>query len=173
MHNTDLALAMRQGMRRLASGVCILSTRVNHQERFAMTVSSVTSVSDDPPSLLVCVNQQISLRGHLEVLGCPFAVSILSQEQQRVSNVCAGFEPVHDRFSVGRWQEGPEAIPYLQDSEAIFFCKTDQVTTYGTHHILIGRIEDVLVSENKASPLLYHDGGYNHLAGRDSGAKNH
>lgn len=129
-----------------------------------MTVSSVTSVSDSPASLLVCVNQQISLKGHLEVEGCKFGVNVLSREQQQVSNVCAGFELVHDRFSVGRWQEGPDAIPYLQDSEAVFFCRTDQVVRYGTHHILIACIEDVLVSEHTADPLLYHNGGYNHIA---------
>ncbi len=167
MHNTDLGLAMKQGMRRLAAGVSVLSTRVNHQERFAMTVSSVTSVSDKPPSLLVCINQQISLKGHLEVQGCEFAINILSRSQQQVSNICAGFELVHDRFSVGRWQEGPDAIPYLQDSEAIFFCRTDAVLSYGTHHVLIARIEDVLVSEQPADPLLYHNGGYNFLANDD------
>ncbi|MDO3384128.1 flavin reductase family protein [Gilvimarinus algae] len=163
MHNTDLALAMKQGMRRLASGVSVLSTRVDSDERFAMTVSSVTSVSDNPPSLLVCINKQISLQGHLEAEGCTFAVNVLGSDQQQVSNVCAGFEPVHDRFSVGNWLEGPDAIPYLTDSEAVFFCKTDKVVTYGTHHIVIGRIDDVLVSERHSNPLLYHNGGYGEL----------
>ncbi|UTF61008.1 flavin reductase family protein [Gilvimarinus sp. DA14] len=160
MHNSDLALAMKQGMRRLASGVSVLSTRVDEKERFAMTVSSVTSVSDTPPSLLVCINKSISLQGHLEHEGCLFAVNLLASAQQQVSNVCAGFEPVHDRFSVGNWLEGPDKVPYLMDSEAVFFCRTDKVVTYGTHHIVIGRIEDVLVSEHHTSPLIYHNGGY-------------
>lgn len=164
MHNTNLGLAMKQGMRKLAAGVSVLSTRVNPQERFAMTVSSVTSVSDNPPSLLVCINQNISLKGHLEVLDCGFAINILSRSQQRVSNICAGFELVHDRFSVGHWQDGLDGIPYLQDSETIFFCRTDKIVSYGTHYILIARIEDVLVSEQPADPLLYHNGGYRHLA---------
>jgi len=165
MHNTDLALAMKQGMRRLASGVSVLSTRIDNDQRFAMTVSSVTSVSDNPPSLLVCINKQISLQGHLEVLGCHFSVNVLTHDQQRVSNVCAGFEPVEDRFSVGSWLEGPNAVPYLGDSEAVFFCQTDKVVSYGTHYIVVGRIEDVLVSEGEADPLLYHSGGYQRLNG--------
>lgn len=164
MHNSDLALAMKQGMRRLASGVSVLSTRVDQHERFAMTVSSVTSLSDQPPSLLVCINKSISLQGHLEREGCQFAVNLLTQAQQQVSNVCAGFEPVHDRFSVGQWQEGPDAVPYLMDSEAIFFCRTDKVVSYGTHYIVIGKIEDVLVSEAHVDPLVYHNGGYASLA---------
>lgn len=130
-----------------------------------MTVSSVTSVSDNPPSLLVCINKQISLQGHLENPGCVFAVNVLFSDQKQVSNVCAGFEPVHDRFSVGNWLEGPENVPYLTDSEAVFFCRTDKVVSYGTHHIVIGRIEDVLVSERHTDPLVYHNGGYVQLAG--------
>ncbi len=160
MHNSDLALAMKQGMRRLASGVSVLSTRVDEHERFAMTVSSVTSVSDTPPSLLVCINKKISLQGHLEHEGCLFAVNLLANAQQQVSNVCAGFEPVNDRFSVGNWLEGPDKVPYLTDSEAVFFCRTDKVVSYGTHHIVIGQIEDVLVSEQHTNPLVYHNGGY-------------
>ncbi|WP_041523514.1 flavin reductase family protein [Gilvimarinus agarilyticus] len=165
MHNTDVALAMKQGMRRLASGVSVLSTRIDHDQRFAMTVSSVTSVSDEPPSLLVCINKQISLQGHLENLGCHFAVNVLAHHQERVSNVCAGFEPVHDRFSVGSWLEGPDSVPYLTDSEAVFFCQTDKVVSYGTHHIVIARVDDVLVSEQESDPLLYHSGGYQRLNG--------
>ncbi|WP_049722005.1 flavin reductase family protein [Gilvimarinus polysaccharolyticus] len=164
MHNTNVALAMKQGMRRLASGVSVLSTRIDHEQRFAMTVSSVTSVSDNPPSLLVCINKQISLQGHLELLGCNFAVNVLSHHQQQVSNVCAGFEPVHDRFSVGSWLEGPDAVPYLTDSEAVFFCQTDKVVSYGTHHIVIAKINDVLVSEQDSDPLLYHSGGYQRIS---------
>ncbi|MDO3386463.1 flavin reductase family protein [Gilvimarinus sp. SDUM040013] len=164
MHNTDLGLAMKQGMRRLASGVSVLSTRVDSDERFAMTVSSVTSVSDDPPSLLVCINKQVSLQGHLESLGCTFAVNVLFRDQHQVSNVCAGFEPVQDRFSVGSWLEGPDGIPYLTDSEAVFFCKSDKVVSYGTHHIVIAQIDDVLVSERHTDPLIYHNGGYAHIA---------
>jgi flavin reductase (DIM6/NTAB) family NADH-FMN oxidoreductase RutF len=171
MHNTDIGLAMKQGMRRLASGVSVLSTQVTQEERFAMTVSSVTSVSDTPPSLLVCINKQISLQGHLENIGCRFAVNVLGHNQERVSNVCAGFEPVEDRFSVGNWLAGPASVPYLTDSEAVFFCQTDKVATYGTHHIVIAQIEDVLVSERQPDPLLYHSGGYQRLNGMlDNGA---
>ncbi|MBU2885061.1 flavin reductase family protein [Gilvimarinus agarilyticus] len=164
MHNTDIGLAMKQGMRRLASGVSVLSTRVNHDERFAMTVSSVTSVSDNPPSLLVCINKQVSLQGHIETLGCTFAVNVLSQQQQQISNVCAGFEPVQDRFSVGSWLEGPDSVPYLTESEVVFFCQSDKVVSYGTHHIVIAKIEDVLVSERHTDPLVYHNGGYAKLS---------
>ena len=73
----ELGMAMKMGMRRLASGVSVLSTRSDDGERHAMTVSSVTSVSDNPASLLVCVNKQVALEGHLSTPGTPFAINIL------------------------------------------------------------------------------------------------
>jgi len=156
----DLGTAMKLGMRRLASGIGVLSTRTDDGERFAMTVSSVTSVSDNPASLLVCVNTQLALEGHLSTKGAPFVINILSSEQKAISNLCAGFEGDKPRFSLGNWQQGRDGLPYLQDAQAAFFCESDQVMTYGTHHIVVARILDVQVGELAIDPLIYIDGGY-------------
>jgi flavin reductase (NADH) len=161
MQASDLGVAMKLGMRRLASGVCVLSTHMDDGERFAMTVSSVTSVSDNPASLLVCVNKQVSLEGHLSALGSPFAISILSSHQQDISNLCAGLHPTDsDRFSLGDWQDGPDGLPYLADAQAAFFCRSDMVSSYGTHHIVVGRIFEVVLGGLTIDPLIYADGGY-------------
>ncbi|WP_331347093.1 flavin reductase family protein [Cellvibrio sp. UBA7661] len=160
MQNNDLAVAMKLGMRRLASGVCVLSTTLADQQRFAMTVSSVTSVSDSPPSLLVCINQLVSQQGHLATLGSQFAVNVLSAEHQDVSNICAGRAPTQDRFGVGNWENDDTGLPVLSDAQAVFICQTDQVTTYGTHKIIIGAIHKVILNEVDVNPLLYADGSY-------------
>jgi flavin reductase (DIM6/NTAB) family NADH-FMN oxidoreductase RutF len=55
-------------------------------------------------------------------------------------------------------------VPYLGDAQAVFFCQVDMVTEYGTHHIVVGEIQQVLVSEERVSPLLYINGGYGLLA---------
>lgn len=156
----DLGTAMKLGMRRLASGVAVLSTRTDDGERFAMTVSSVTSVSDNPASLLVCVNTQLALEGHLSTQGSPFVINILSSEQKDISNLCAGFEGDKPRFSLGDWQQGEQNLPYLNDAQAAFFCESDRVMTYGTHHIVVARITDVKIGELAVDPLIYLDGGY-------------
>lgn len=162
-HNADLGTAMKLGMRRLASGVSVLSARTEEGERHAMTVSSVTSVSDTPPSLLVCVNRQLALEGHLSTLGANFAINILASHQRDISNLCAGFEGDKPRFALGNWQAGPMEIPYLGDAQASFFCETDQVTSYGTHHIIIGRILEVRLGKPAVDPLVYINGGYSRL----------
>ncbi len=160
MHSNDLVTAMKLGMRRLASGIGVLATETADGGRFAMTVSSVTSVSDDPPSLLVCVNKQISGQGNLVDAGNRFAISILSAGQEEVSNRCAGRSGDVDRFTVGDWAPGYENLPYLRDAQATFFCTLDQVVDYGSHHILVARIEAVEIPQLVVDPLIYVDGGY-------------
>lgn len=160
MQNNNLAVSMKLGMRRLASGVCVLSTRLDNNQGFAMTVSSVTSVSDSPASLLVCINQQVSQQAHLATNGSQFAINVLSSNQQDVSNICAGREPTRDRFEVGNWEDDDTGLPVLGDAQAVFICQTDQVMTYGTHKIVIGVIHRVIINGAVVDPLLYADGSY-------------
>lgn len=160
MQNNNLAVSMKLGMRRLASGVCVLSTNLPNNQRFAMTVSSVTSVSDSPASLLVCINQQVSQQSHLATKGSQFAINVLSIDHKDISNVCAGREPTRDRFEVGHWEEDDTGLPVLADAQAIFVCQTDQVMTYGTHKIVIGAIHKVILNGAEVNPLLYVDGSY-------------
>jgi len=134
---------------------------VDEEELFAMTVSSVTSVSDNPASLLVCINKQVSKEKHFATVGNRFAVNALSYHQQDLSNLCAGRDDSRDRFELGAWQQDEDyKIPYLTDAQAVFFCQTDKVMEYGTHSIVVGRIHQVLVSETDVNPLLYVDGRY-------------
>lgn len=160
MQNNNLAVSMKLGMRRLASGVCVLSTNLPNNQRFAMTVSSITSVSDSPASLLVCINQQVSQQGHLATQGSQFAVNVLSIDHKDVSNVCAGREPARNRFEVGNWEEDDTGLPVLADAQAVFICQTDQIMTYGTHKIVIGVIHKVILNGAEVTPLLYADGSY-------------
>jgi flavin reductase (NADH) len=151
--------ALRLGMRRLAAGVCVISTKVDGQN-FAMTASSVTSVSDEPASLLVCINKDTSMQPVL-IMGQVFVVNVLSQTQQNVSNICASRGDADERFSVGDWQQGHNDTPYLADAQASFFCRVDNDQyLYGTHQIVIGRLEKVMVSDEEVDPLIYINGAY-------------
>lgn len=160
MQDNQLSQLMKLGMRRLAAGVCVLSMRTDTGEPFAMTVSSVTSVSDNPASLLVCINKQVSQQGHLSTLGNEFAINILSEDQQDISNLCAGRELGRDRFALGAWATNARNLPYLEDAQAVFFCKVDMASVYGTHHIVVGLINDVVVGDAPPAPLVYVNGRY-------------
>jgi len=156
----DLSRAMKAGMRRLASGVSVLSARTDSGDCLAVTMSSVTSVSDDPPSLLVCLNTQLWGEDYLAQPGARFAINLLSSEHQAVSNLCAGFEGDKPRFELGNWVQEANRPPVLSDALAVFQCETDKVMTYGTHHILVGRIIEVVLGSDDLDPLVYLDGGY-------------
>lgn len=158
MQDHQLIQLMKQGMRRLASGVCVLSARLADGEAFLMTVTSVTSVSDNPPSLLVCVNRQIQRHAELLPVGSRFAINLLNIDQSEISNLCAGRYDDRDRLSIGNWNQ--EEWLFLADAQASFCCVTDKVVSYGTHEILFGRIEKVTIHNNEVDPLIYANGQY-------------
>lgn len=154
----NLVDAMKEGMRRLPSAVSVISVQNANQERFAMTVSSVTSVSDAPASLLVCVNQSAQICREL-IQGQSFVVNVLTQAQQDVSIQCSIGAKGAARFAVGHWSYSSSA-PLLLDAEVNFICTVDAILAYGTHHIVVGKITDVRIAKSDLDPLLYVNGGY-------------
>lgn len=160
----DLANSMRQGMRHLASGVAVVATRDDQGNSYAMTVSSITSLTANPASLLVCLNEDSNTHGVLQQVG-QFSVSVLSQDQQDVSENCSITADTGDRFSVGDWAEYDDLnLPYLEGSLSVFFCQVNQKINYGTHSIIIGDIQSVKVDENDLPPLVYCRGAYRSLS---------
>ena len=155
-----LAEQMRKGMRYLASGVCIISTRDAAGENHAMTATSVTSVSDEPPSLLVCINRVHRIYSAFAIDSL-FAVNILANEHQALSQCCADREKLDQRFNFPNWQESRDSAPALNDALACFQCVTRKMVSYGTHDVVIGDIVSVLSSgDQDVDPLLYFDGRY-------------
>lgn len=159
------ANALRAGMRRLAASVCVLTARDADGQRHAMTATAVSSVSDNPASLLVCVNRQASLHALL-VAGQPFAVNVLNAAQADISARCAGSETGEARFAHAQWQDGEHQLPWLANAEAVFFCEPAARLSHGTHLIVIGNITSALVVDSPANPLLYADGQYRQLSAK-------
>ncbi len=158
MREKNVSEAMKLGMRRLASGVCVIAAKIDGV-KFAMTASSVTSVSDNPASLLVCINKMVSQQEYFSTQGSHFSVNILGVEHQDISDLCAGREPGRDRFSIGNWLEH-KGSPFLETAQAVFFCETDMFISYGTHQIVIAHIKQVKIGQVSFAPLLYANGGY-------------
>ena len=154
---------LKLGMRQFASGVCVINTTAPDGQRAAMTASSVTSVSNDPPSLLVCVNTAARLDTLLKQSDY-FCVNVLSEEQQVASEVCANPEKSDQRFDLAEWQPIAESgLDYLSNSLSVFVCRKQQIIPYGTHSIVLADIEQVMVSETQKSALVYINGGYHKL----------
>ena len=163
MTTDDLVTSMKQGMRLLASGVCVVSSIGEDGTPLAMTATSVTSVSDSPPSLLVCINKQARLHDVLCKPDSRFVVNILAGDHEHISNNCANPDQLADRFTQGSW-DFAGGIPVLGDALAIFKCRVDQMVPYGTHGVFIGAIETVDTPDaNGNGALIYLDAGYHRL----------
>jgi flavin reductase len=147
----------RQAMRRLTSAVSVIST-AHAGTRHGITVTSVTSVSMEPPSLLFCVNRRSSLHDPLIRSG-QFCVNILQAHQIEVANAFSGRMTGEERFLCGEWTSDEADIPYLIPAQANVFCETDAISSYGTHSIVIGKVRKVAV-QGQVAPLLYQDGQY-------------
>ena len=159
----NLSNGLRQGMRSLASGVCIVSGLNADGERAAMTASSVTSVSDEPPSLLVCVNKTARM-DHILQNSDYFCVNILSSSHQDVSEVCATPDAGEGRFDVGSWsQHEGTGLHYIDNAPAVFICHKQRLVPHGTHSIYIANVDEVLVSDKKHQHLVYANGRYHYL----------
>jgi flavin reductase (DIM6/NTAB) family NADH-FMN oxidoreductase RutF len=158
---SPVALQLREGLRRLAKAVVVITCR-HEGQRYAMAATAVSELSMDPPSLLICVNRTASL--HLPLSqGADFCVNILHSDHEEISAACSGKVRGEARFGVGKWGETPEGCPVLEGAQASFFCRHAQAMTYGTHDIVIGQVESVLI-QGDVSPLVYADGRYLRLS---------
>lgn len=154
---SPVALRLREGLRRLAKAVVVITCQ-HDGRRFAMAATAVSELSMDPPSLLICVNRNASLYAPLS-RGADFCVNILRSDHSAISAACSGKAKGEARFAVGVWGATARGCPVLEDAQASFVCRNEQAMDYGTHHIVIGQVEEVFV-EGEVSPLLYADGRY-------------
>jgi len=149
---------MKRAMRRLASGVAIITT-CSGPSRFAMVATAVSSLSLDPPSLLICVNRAASILPILAT-GTPFCVNVLAAHHEDVARHCSTASG-EVRFANGRWVRHVNGVPYLEDAQAAVFCMVDGGFDYGSHRIVIGRVSYLSVARD-VSPLVHVDGRYVH-----------
>lgn len=150
--------ALRRAFGAFATGVTVVTTCDESGQPFGFTANSFTSVSLDPPLLLVCLaKSSSSLETFRRCTG--FAVNILSEGQEEISRRFASRRA--DRFDGVAAAPGGEASPILADTSAWFDCALKQCVDAGDHVILIGRVNDFGASER--APLIYLQGAYRRI----------
>lgn len=148
-----------EAMRKLVYPVSIVSTQKDGI-KFAITVSSVTSVSIEPPTLLACINRESSFAGALVDDGL-LNFNFLNPKQKSIASICASKEKVKERFSNEQWSIDRNGIPYLRQSESVAFCKIASIVNNHTHLIVIAELQEIIVKgQDKPNPLLYCNGDY-------------
>ena len=149
-----------RAMRMVASSVAVVTTD-GSAGRHGATVSAFSSVSADPPTVLVC------LRGESRISQAVAAnrrlcVNVLSPDREDIANRFAGKDDdrLADRFS-GIEVYGCPGTPPEIDGATIFQADVDQIVTSGSHHIFICKV--MTVREGLKKPLTYMDGSYHHV----------
>jgi len=144
-----------------ASGVTVVTTQSEKFGVQGMTVSAFSSVSVNPPLILVCINDAADTGdGIAESQG--FAVNVLTTEQQDTSNQFAGGTSQQQRFENADWSAGITGAPLLNNSLMSLDCTVVEKVRAGTHWIIIGEVQ--AVECRTGEPLLYYRGAYRQVA---------
>jgi flavin reductase (DIM6/NTAB) family NADH-FMN oxidoreductase RutF len=149
--------AFRAAMRRIAATVTIVTAH-DGERHHGMTATAVTSLSMQPPSLLVCINRKTFLHD-IMLKAETFCVNVLHQDHAELSAAFSGALPAEARFGIGAWARTEAGLSYLTDAQAALFCRKAQVVPFGSHTVFIGEVTDVEIREFVA-PLVYQNAAY-------------
>lgn len=146
---------LRKAFGSYMTGVTVITAMSSDGTPVGFTANSFTSVSLDPPLLLVCPAKSLS---SFDVFAnCEsFVVNILSEDQQAISNIFAGSK--EDRFSQIEWHKDEQGNPVIDGALTHFSCKTERNLDAGDHHLLVGEVLDFSTREGRG--LGYASGGY-------------
>jgi flavin reductase len=157
-------LRFREAMSRLGAAVNIITT-TGPEGDSGFTASAVTSVTDDPPTLLVCINRNASQHDTIKASGI-LCVNVLSHEHQELSPIFAGAGniPMAARFARAKWLRLVTGAPVLESAAASFDCKIDQVVEVGTHSVMFCAVQAIHLGTT-SSGLIYHGRAYHKVSG--------
>ena len=150
---------LRDALGCFATGVTVVTCVGDDGRPAGLTVNSFTSVSLDPPLLLVCLAKQAASAAPLTQADS-FAVNVLQTGQQPASIRFATRD--EDRFGTTPWSRGEGGAPILEESLGVFECERYAVYDGGDHHILVGRVVKASFDAS-LDPLLYFRGRYRRL----------
>jgi len=146
---------LRNAFSSFMTGVTVVTAVSKSGEKVGFTANSFTSISMDPPLLLVCPAMRLSSYDIFEECDY-FAVSVLADDQKNVSNVFAGSKG--DRFAEVDWSMDEFGSPLIEGAVASFSCSSFQKIVAGDHLLLMGKVEQF--SSNEKFGLGYAKGGY-------------
>lgn len=149
-------LAFRRTLGYLATGITVL-TLYSDDGVYGMTANAVTSVSLDPPLILVCLDRKTRMARYVQT-SCAFGVNVLTELQEPLSRFFARSwhapEPPEHRFE--EWA----GVPYLVGSLSALSCRVTEIFEGGDHIIVLARVVGLRVDEPEGRPLLYYRGRY-------------
>ena len=153
--------SIRDAFGQFATGITVVTTLDENGAPVGLTANSFASVSLEPPLVSWCIDRS-SKRFNEYANAEYFTISVLTAEQEEVSNLFATRSSDPSVFEDIEWYEGHNGVPQINDVSARFHCKTQHLYEGGDHLIIVGAVEDY---ENSPSdPLLFSQGEYRTLS---------
>jgi flavin reductase (DIM6/NTAB) family NADH-FMN oxidoreductase RutF len=149
---------LRRVMGMFATGVTVLTTRDAHHRPYGLTANAVTSLSLDPPLLIICIDKRAETHPHFFDSRC-FVVNILAEHQEELSTRFA--RTGGDKFQGVPFSTNQDGVPVLEGTLAHVECRIIETHEGGDHVIHIGEVHHAEV--RGGDPLLFFQGKYRHL----------
>lgn len=156
----------RDAMARLGAAVNIVTTD-GPGGRAGFTASAVCSVTDDPPTLLVCLNRNASAHPNV-IANRVLCVNTLARGHETLSGLFGGKTPQEERFAAADWIELVTGAPVLSEAAVAFDCRISEIIPVSTHDILICVVERIY-NNGAGHALVYFDRRYHTLEARSPG----
>lgn len=147
---------LRRAFGCFATGVTVVTTRAADGTLVGVTASSLTSVSLEPALLLVSLSDRLQSLPVFEQAGA-FAINVLGRSHAGIARQFA--TSLSDKWRDIGYSTGHTGLPVLDDASAVFECATARIVPAGDHHLFIGRIVRVAMSDVD-DPLIFHRGRF-------------
>ncbi|NNH27108.1 flavin reductase [Acinetobacter terrestris] len=154
------AADFRNAMSLLTSAVNVVTT-AGPSGRYGFTASAVCSVTDTPPTLLVCMNQASSSHAHF-VENKILTVNVLGAQYEHLSKAFSSKMSSEQRFELGSWTVLETGAPVLEEALVSFDCEIEQIQEVGTHSIFMCRVVAIQQSQQEQG-LVYFNRAYHHV----------
>lgn len=155
--------AFRLVMGRFATGITVVTT-LDGASPQGITVNALSSVSLDPPLVLVALDRRRFITPTVRAAG-RYAVNVLAADQQALSDCFAGADvtPDRDAFCGARWRPGQLGLPLLDGALVALECSVVQTFSAGDHDLFVARVDALHALDHDAQPLLYYRRRYHRL----------
>jgi flavin reductase (DIM6/NTAB) family NADH-FMN oxidoreductase RutF len=152
------AKELRRVMGMFATGVTVLTTRDASGKPYGLTANAVTSLSLDPPLLIICIDKRAETHPHFFDSRC-FVVNILSEDQEKLSTHFA--KSGGEKFGSLPYSINEDGVPVLEGTLAQVECRIVETHEGGDHVIHIGEVQHAAVRGGR--PLLFFQGKYRQM----------
>lgn len=152
----------RDAMARYAGHVQVVTTAEGENRR-GVTVTAACSVSDNPATVLVCLNRS-NPKNRIFIDSGVFALNTLAADQQDLASAFSGETGLteDERFGRGKWDTIASGAPTLVNAPVVFDCRLIDHTPLATHMVLFGEVVGLRLGEHRPA-LLYMNRDYHHL----------